>query len=85
MAQCADLHSQLIWKAIDINFTGDIFTNSESDTSRWGFRLLAIGIQCRPLDQTKVLNLGNQQWSDLLRGHKDMRSLLYRLIFHWVQ
>ena len=28
--------------------------------------VLAIGIQCRPPDQTKkVLDLGNQKWSDL--------------------
>ena len=53
-------------------------SDSESDMSRWGFShrdsmqtthgVLAIGIQCRPPDQTKkVLNLGNQQRSDLER------------------
>ena len=62
-------HSQLTWKAIDINFARDVLmqdfimvaiheTNNESDTG-----VLAIGIQCGPPDQTKkVLNLGNQQW-----------------------
>ena len=32
---------------------------------------LAIGIQCGLPDQTKVLNLGNQQWSDLERTQRD--------------
>ena len=67
-------HSQLTWKAIDINFMHDILirdfimvaileTDSESDMSSWG---LAIRIQCGPPGQTKKeLNLGNQQQSDL--------------------
>ena len=38
--------------------------------------VLATGIQCRPPKQTKkVLNLGNQQRSDL--GHKGMRATLW--------
>ena len=50
--------------------------DSESNLSRWGFRLLAIGIQCGPPDQTKkVLNLGNQQLSDL-REDTYMRATL---------
>ena len=83
-------------QAIDINFMRDILiqdfimvailetADSESNLSRWGFRLLAKGIQCGPPDQTKkVLNLGNQQLSDL-REDTNICGLLYRLIFHWV-
>ena len=45
---------------------------------------LAIEIQCGPPDQTKkVLNLGNQQRSDLRKDTKVCR-LLYGLIFHCV-
>ena len=44
---------------------------------------LAIGIQCGLPDQTKVLNFGNQQRSDLREDTKVYR-LPYRLIFHCV-
>ena len=99
MAQCAkklvqrERHSQLTWKAIDINIARDVLIQDfimvtilegmiVKVTCLDG--VLAIEVQCGPLDQTKkVLNLGNQQRSDLQEDTK-ICGLFYGLIFHLV-
>ena len=62
----------------DLIMVAILETDSESGMSRWGF-------SHRDSMRTtkKVLNLGNQQQSDLREDTK-ICKLLYGLIFHWV-